>query len=139
MTYDVGLIRLSSPMEFNSCVGTVCMPSEAVSPGGSSPTKLQEAKVTVLSNKACKQTGYGNSEIHSSMICAQGTNSQGDTTDACQGDSGGPLVCNSQGVWTVHGATSWGYGCAQQNYPGIWARVTSTMDWIEETMIANMA
>jgi len=150
MKFDIGLIRLSSPVELNDCVGTVCLPSvgDDVSPGtecwitgwgtlrsgGSSPKKLQEAKVTVLSNKACKNTGYPASEIHKSMICAQGTNSQGAITDACQGDSGGPLVCNSQGVWTVYGATSWGYGCASQSYPGIWARVHSTLDWIEETM-----
>lgn len=148
MRFDIGLIHLSEPMELNDCVGTVCLPSDDVSPGtdcwitgwgtlrsgGNSPNKLQEAKVTVLSNKACEKTGYDESEIHESMICAQGTNGNGDTTDACQGDSGGPLVCDNQGVWTVYGATSWGYGCARANYPGIWARVHSTLDWIKETM-----
>jgi secreted trypsin-like serine protease len=148
MVYDVGLIKLSSPVQLNDCVGTVCLPTVDVptgtdcwitgwgtlSSGGSSPTTLQEAKVTVLSNKACKNTGYDTSEIHKSMICAQGTNGNGGITDACQGDSGGPLVCNNQGAWTVFGATSWGYGCASQNYPGIWARVHETLDWIDETM-----
>jgi len=148
MVYDIGLIKLSSPVQLGDCVGTVCLPSDDVatgtdcwitgwgtlSSGGSSPTKLQEAKVTVLSNKACKNTGYDVDEIHKSMICAQGTNGNGDITDACQGDSGGPLVCNNQGAWTVYGATSWGYGCASQNYPGIWARVHETLDWIDETM-----
>merc|ERR1719203_2214511 len=108
MVNDIALVHLSSPMQLNGCVGTVCLPSNDVpsgtdcwitgwgtlSSGGSQPTSLQEAKVTVLSNKACKNTGYDNSEIHKSMICAQGTNGNGDITDACQGDSGGPLVCN---------------------------------------------
>jgi len=150
MRNDVGLIHLSAPMELNDCVGTVCLPGDGadVSPGaecwitgwgtlqsgGSSPKKLQEAKVTVLSNKACKKTAYDKNEIHSSMMCAQGTNVNGDITDACQGDSGGPLVCSSGGAWTVYGATSWGYGCAAEEYPGVWARVHDSLAWIEETM-----
>lgn len=148
MVNDIALIHLSSPMQLNGCVGTVCLPSSDVSPGtdcwitgwgtlssgGRSPTTLQEAKVTVMSNKDCKKTGYGSSEIDSSMLCAQGTNKNGDVTDACQGDSGGPLVCSSGGTWAIYGATSWGYGCARSNYPGIWARVHEFVDWIDDTM-----
>jgi len=148
MVNDIALIQLSSPMQLNGCVGTVCLPSSDVSPGsecwisgwgtlssgGRSPTILQEAKVTVLSNEDCKKTGYGNSEIDSSMLCAQGRTKDGDITDACQGDSGGPLVCSSGGTWSVFGATSWGYGCAASNYPGVWARVYQFVDWIEDTM-----
>jgi len=148
MDKDVGLIQLSSPMELNSCVGLACLPSDDVSPGtdcwisgwgtlssgGSSPRILQEAKVTVLSNEACKNTDYDRGEITQSMLCAQGSNKYGDTTDACQGDSGGPLVCNTAGSWTVFGATSWGYGCADKDFPGIWARVHDSLGWIEATM-----
>jgi len=148
MVNDIALIKLSSPMQLNGCVGTVCLPTSDVSPGsdcwisgwgtlssgGRSPTILQEAKVTVLSNEDCKKTGYDSSEIDSSMLCAQGTNKDGATTDACQGDSGGPLVCSSGGTWSVYGATSWGYGCARSNYPGIWARVHQFVDWIDATM-----
>ena len=50
------------------------------------------------------------------MFCA-GVSAGG--KDACQGDSGGPVKYNNQLV----GATSWGYGCAQANYPGVYADV----------------
>jgi len=144
--HDFGLIRLSSPMQMNGCVGTVCLPGAndvapgstcwitgwgTLSSGGSSPNILQEAAVQVLSNEECKATGYSSSQITDSMLCAQGRNSNGGITDACQGDSGGPLVCESSGVWTVYGATSWGRGCAGENYPGVWARIHYVNDWID--------
>jgi len=149
--FDIGLIKLDRPMEINSCVGTVCLPSSAsndvapgsqcyisgwgtLSSGGKSPDVLQEAAVGVLSNADCKNTGYRSSQIKDSMLCAQGRTRDGRITDACQGDSGGPLVCESAGTWTVYGATSWGRGCAGASYPGIWARVTEALDWIDDTM-----
>jgi len=150
---DLALVRLEAPMEINDCVGTVCLPTEGddVAPGtkcwntgwgtltqgGSGATLLQEAEVSILSNEACKDSGYAENEITSAMICAQGRAANGSITDACQGDSGGPLVCESGGRWAVYGATSWGRGCAGENFPGVWARVHEGLGWIEETMEAN--
>jgi len=148
-SYDYGLVKLESPVSFGSCVGAVNLPSGDVvsgescwitgwgtlSSGGSSPRVLQEAQVTVLSNTECtRDYGYSSSDIDESMLCAQGRTSSGAITDACQGDSGGPLVCKSGGQWVIHGATSWGYGCAGATYPGVWARVYKELDWIEFVM-----
>jgi len=149
MKYDFALIKLKSPIEFNSCVGPVCLPAADATAdakcfisgwgtlysGGNSPDKLQEAEVTVMSNSKCtNEYGYSSSEIHDSMLCASGYNSDG-YVDACQGDSGGPLACEeSPGKWVLHGVTSWGYGCAQASYPGVYSRVWEVMDWINDAM-----
>ena len=47
--------------------------------------------------------------------------------DACQGDSGGPTTYQGN----VIGATSWGYGCAQANYPGVYADVANYRTWVD--------
>ena len=52
----------------------------------------------------------------------------------CSGDTGGPLV-DANGY--VVGLVSWGYGCAAPNYPGVYARMTSVLDWVNATISAG--
>ena len=58
------------------------------------------------------------------MICA---GYQHGKHDSCQGDSGGPLVARNKLV----GVVSWGIGCAEDGFPGVYARVSSVRDWIK--------
>jgi len=148
--WDIALVKLKEPMVFDDCVGSVCLPSQGgdVKPetecwisgwgtlksGGRQPDTLQEAKVKIISNTDCQKSYGKNESIDETMLCAQGQNSQGDITDGCQGDSGGPLVCKSGDAWTLYGATSWGYGCADPDHPGIWSSVHTALGWIGDTM-----
>jgi secreted trypsin-like serine protease len=146
-SYDFALVRIE-PADFNSCIGTACLPVKNeplpkgtkcwitgwgdTKDGGSQSKTLQEVEVKIISNADCvNKFGYSKKDIDETMICAQGRTSKGAVTDACNGDSGGPLVCESGGKWTLFGATSWGDGCANKKYPGVWARVPFVMDWID--------
>jgi len=152
---DYAMVKLDSPVVIDECTGTACLPSEDadrqegdmrcwitgwghLEQDGDTPEVLQEAEVTLISNEDCvTKFGYGRSQIDEGMLCAQGKTIDGKVSDACQGDSGGPLVCESAGRWTVYGATSWGRGCADERYPGVWARVTQELDWVHDILAGN--
>lgn len=63
--------------------------------------------------------------ITDNMICAWFPG----TRDACQGDSGGPAVYQGKLV----GIVSFGIGCANPNYPGVYTNVYALRDWINNT------
>ena len=57
--------------------------------------------------------------------------------DACQGDSGGPLIIIDNGIPKLIGITSWGVGCAQPGYPGVWCSVPFHYDFIRDNTGIN--
>ena len=80
------------------------------------------------------ESSYSESEIdEATMICAGDLSNGG--IDSCQGDSGGPLFVDCEDRKTVLvGVVSWGYGCADQGYPGVYANVSELSDFIVEVM-----
>jgi len=102
--------------------------------GGTLPTNLKVANVTIVSGVHCQtQLQKSSVKLYDGMLCAGGGE-----TDACQGDSGGPLVCStSTGENILAGVVSWGIGCATPNVPGIYTDVQHYLDWIHKTMQDN--
>jgi len=101
-----------------------------LSEGGSSPNRLHEVAIPVVSNEACNAPESYGGDIVASMICA-GLRSGG--KDSCQGDSGGPLWVDFQDSDYLVGLVSFGDGCAVANKYGVYTRVISFLDWIQQT------
>lgn len=110
-------------------------------PTGNAPDVLHEVELQLFSNQECREimaaaqsedTGSDISadsvNITSTMLCA-GTTTGG--KGSCQGDSGGPLVVNTNSGWEQFGIVSWGFGCAAEGYPGVYARVAVFHDWLD--------
>jgi len=93
------------------------------------PDVLQEVDLPLISDETCQKTRNG-PMLKPGMFCA-GYLEGG--KDACQGDSGGPLICAENGRPVLRGVTSWGWGCAQKNSPGVWTKVQDYLDWIDES------
>lgn len=99
----------------------------ATSFGGSMVSTLRDVDVEVWDWGVCRQR-YP--LLDQTMMCAA---SRG--KDSCQGDSGGPLLAKgnmfdgSQDY--LVGVVSWGYGCAQEFFPGVYTDVLYFQDWIE--------
>ncbi|MEU1463904.1 serine protease [Streptomyces sp. NPDC005727] len=92
------------------------------SESGSSSNQLRTATVPVVSDAGCRSS-YGSDYVQSDMVCA-GYTSGG--VDTCQGDSGGPLLIGG----VLAGITSWGEGCAEAGYPGVYTRLTTFSDLV---------
>ncbi|MFJ5614347.1 S1 family serine peptidase [Streptomyces sp. NPDC093221] len=88
---------------------------------GTYSNTLRSATVTVFADTVCAQAYPGSFDgtyVRASMMCA---GAKGGGRDACQGDSGGPLVVGDR----VVGLVSWGSGCAEAAYPGVYTRVSA--------------
>lgn len=63
-------------------------------------------------------------------MCAGGKYAE----DSCDGDSGGPLLRASQNYWYIEGIVSFGNRCGLQEWPAVYTRVNSYLDWITDNM-----
>jgi trypsin len=99
----------------------------ATSEGGNQANKLKKVNVNYIDSATCNNL-YDGDIIDSVMLCA---GVDGGGKDSCQGDSGGPIFDQDR---VQVGVVSWGYGCAQENYPGVYSRVSGAKDWIDATI-----
>ncbi|MGA1570077.1 MAG: InlB B-repeat-containing protein, partial [Ilumatobacteraceae bacterium] len=78
---------------------------------------------------------YGGDYNPTTMLCATAPYEVSEAVDACQGDSGGPLVTTAGDTYLA-GVVSWGYGCADPDFPGIYTRVTNYGSFIRSKLTA---
>uniref|UniRef100_A0A4W6FM82 trypsin n=1 Tax=Lates calcarifer TaxID=8187 RepID=A0A4W6FM82_LATCA len=143
---DIMLIKLRAPVYLNSYVSIALLPRQGAtiaegrmcrvsgwgytSPsGGQIPSTLRTVKLPIVSTEKCNSSESFNGNITENMICA-GYSTGG--KDACQGDSGGPLVCEGR----VYGVVSWGRGCADAQFPGVYTAVSKYRRWIDNTIFS---
>ncbi|XP_019524515.1 PREDICTED: ovochymase-1 [Hipposideros armiger] len=145
---DIALMQLSSPLEFSFAVRPVCLPHStepllsseicvvtgwgSIREDGDLASRLQQIRVPVLEREMCEHTYYPAHPggITEKMICAGFAATGG--KDFHQGDSGGPLVCrHEKDPFILYGIVSWGAGSAQPKKPGVFARVSVFLDWIQ--------
>ncbi len=141
-TSDIALLRLAAPAigattidwnanpmfpSFGQALSTYGWGNTS-STGTSYPDSLHGVDIVDLAGPTGTCGSYASSYIADHMLCA---GEVGGGQDACQGDSGGPIVAYVPQPVLV-GDTSWGNGCAQPGYPGIWARASSYADWIDQ-------
>ncbi|TRY95793.1 hypothetical protein DNTS_024803, partial [Danionella cerebrum] len=148
---DIGLLRLSSSVEFDAFIKPVCLAAEnsTFSSGTSSwligwgqtdtgvnlsdPGTLQEAEVRVVLNSECNR--LLGAQITENMMCA-GLQQGG--KDTCQGDSGGPMVSQQCSLWVQSGIISRGHDCGQPNEPGVYTRVSQYQNWIMSSIVQDL-
>ncbi|XP_046748300.1 uncharacterized protein LOC124412466 [Diprion similis] len=138
---DIAAVELTKPLAFNSHTLPIVLARRAEVPrvgqvatvtgwgtlmsSGSLSRRLQKVDLPLIGWDDCRRS-YAERTITERMLCAGLLATGGQ--DACQGDSGGPLVLNGKLI----GIVSWGFGCALPSYPGVYTRVVSFRDWIED-------
>ncbi|KAK4325822.1 hypothetical protein Pmani_003602 [Petrolisthes manimaculis] len=138
---DIALLRVAEPLVLGSGVDALKVPEQdqdsgddslysgwlgintGGQEGGPLSSVLMSTEIPVVEQQYCIDS-YG-LHITPTMMCAGYPLGQ---YDACGGDSGGPLVCDG----LLQGIMSWGEGCGQSVYFGVYTRVAFFSDWIEK-------
>ncbi|XP_063990825.1 uncharacterized protein LOC135169589 [Diachasmimorpha longicaudata] len=145
---DIAVIELDRPVALDGRVKTACLPeNRAIDYTGSLATTigwgrtlqdgetsqfLRKVQVPVLSDEECAESSYPDSRLTDNMFCAGYLEGE---RDSCGGDSGGPLLAQAPGGHLeVIGLTSFGHGCAQPRYPGVYTKLTNFLGWLRDQL-----
>jgi Trypsin len=90
--------------------------------GGAPSNVLRQVQVAMISDPTCASPkSYGGGLKPAVMVCAGSLLGK---RDACQGDSGGPLIVPVDGGgFRLVGDTSFGIGCGNRKFPGVYGRL----------------
>lgn len=135
LSNDLALLRLDRPALFEPLRLVAASESALWSPGTTAAvlgwgrtcwetcppvSHLHAAAVPIVADDTCaaQYAAFAGRFSAATMLCA------GDgESDTCQGDSGGPLMVARVDVFALAGVISWGEGCADSRYPGVYARL----------------
>lgn len=140
--FDIAVVKVTQPFVYNSYVKAISMNSGSTYPAGtftatgwgltvaskdsSLPDILQYVVLNQVSYSVCAAQ-YGG--LPSGVLCAAAPGK-----DACQGDSGGPLALTIGGKVVQVGITSFGQGCADPRYSGVYTNVGNYYNWVNQVV-----
>ncbi|XP_041980785.1 serine protease snake-like [Aricia agestis] len=160
--FDIALLEVENRIGFDANVQPACLwnlgtgtirnkvvasgwgATEAA--GKTTTTQLQVGDLDLVADNTCNELlrprcSHRWCGLQDHQVCA-GKLDGG--VDACKGDSGGPLQFKIElpasvkgRMYYLVGVTSFGFGCARANSPGVYTRVSSFTDWIEGIVWAN--
>lgn len=155
--HDIALLRLARPARMSYFVKPICLPlveslmgnsrdasQKFVVAGWGKTEKLQKSdrklklQLGGVEHDACKKKYASHKDkviISSSQVCAGGEKGK----DSCQGDSGGPLMGlyndgRGGNYYYLAGIVSFGIGCGNAGWPGVYTRVSSYINWIQSNI-----
>ncbi|EDX07928.1 trypsin 3A1 [Drosophila simulans] len=148
MNNDIAIVQLQQPLVYSQNIRPISLATnkDIITPtaqlfvsgwGSTSISQMQPEKrlrytvVHLRDQNQCARNYFGAGTVTNTMFCA-GTQVGG--RDSCQGDSGGPLVTSINGQLKLYGIVSWGFGCANAMFPGIYTKVSAYDDWIAQTI-----
>ncbi|EDV97030.1 mite allergen Der p 3 [Drosophila grimshawi] len=152
MQNDIALMRLKRPLRYGRCVEQARLPTGRRRPqynfllgtqpdcylvsgfglvsanSANVPRYLRATRVCEVPQSRCQlMNAKANVRIYPQMICAYRRGGH----DSCIGDSGGPLVSDRR---EIIGIVSFGIGCGDPKYPGIYTRVAHYTRWIRRAV-----
>nr|XP_026485598.1 transmembrane protease serine 9-like [Vanessa tameamea] len=138
---DIAIATINKPVKFSKIIIPICLPDSGqdfsdrvgtvvgwgrLGVDKSSSKVLMKASLRILNDEDCMNSKLS-THLKPTMMCAF---SKG--KDGCQGDSGGPLIVfEGDGRYVQAGVVSWGIGCADPRYPGVYTKVSNYIDWIK--------
>ncbi|KAH8378574.1 hypothetical protein KR009_000014 [Drosophila setifemur] len=145
MRNDLTMMKLRKPVKFSKYVQPCRLPSPKVtrfprqflvSGWGVTSANAQHAQkylrgveVDLIRRGKCQKDYKGTGvKIYKDMICASRLHK-----DSCSGDSGGPL--SHDGI--CFGFVSFGIGCANPKYPGVYVNLKRYIPWIKKCIREN--
>uniref|UniRef100_A0A182IXU4 trypsin n=1 Tax=Anopheles atroparvus TaxID=41427 RepID=A0A182IXU4_ANOAO len=145
--YDIGLLKLARRITYGPRIQCIKMPEvdtpipydEHITVTGYGITntsiapidaKLRVVDLTIMDPDLCilHYQLDDTFTITNRMFCASGKD-----RDACKYDAGGPAEYHNR----VIGITSHGRGCAEKEFPGIYAKVSKLRPWVDAVLKAN--